>query len=90
MERQKALHLLYDHIQNKSKVHDHIAVESYEETSDGILVTTSDGNSHSGSILVGADGIHSRVRKLVAEKLGANNHALALDMNQGMLCTNCF
>jgi 2-polyprenyl-6-methoxyphenol hydroxylase-like FAD-dependent oxidoreductase len=39
-----------------------IAIVRYEEATNGVLVTTQDGTTHHGHILVGADGIHSRLR----------------------------
>lgn len=68
MERCKALEILHRHVRDKSKLHAHTAVVSYEETADGVIVTTGDGKTHHGHILVGADGVHSRVKEQMAEK----------------------
>ncbi|KAL1964470.1 hypothetical protein VTN77DRAFT_6896 [Rasamsonia byssochlamydoides] len=82
IERRRLLRLLYSHIQDKSKVHDHTAVVSYEEDSDGIIVTTADGRSFRGDILIGADGIHSRVRAVMSERIRKENHALSKEIDQ--------
>lgn len=37
--------------------------ERFEQDDDGVLLTLSDGTSHRGSALIGADGVHSAVRK---------------------------
>ncbi|PWY92291.1 FAD/NAD(P)-binding domain-containing protein [Aspergillus heteromorphus CBS 117.55] len=69
MERCEALRIVHSHIANPSKLHAHNGVVAYDETTDGVVVTTADGNPHRGDILIGADGIHSRVRQLMAEKI---------------------
>ncbi|KAL4953547.1 hypothetical protein BDW69DRAFT_200095 [Aspergillus filifer] len=69
MERSRALQILHGHIQDKSKIHALNGVVDYEETTEGVTVITQDGQSHRGDILVGADGIHSQVRKLIADKI---------------------
>jgi hypothetical protein len=71
-------------VKDKSKLHDQTAVVGYEETAEGVIVTTEDGTQHRGHILIGADGIHSRVRKLMADKIGVTNPALAKDINEGL------
>ncbi|KAJ5545269.1 hypothetical protein N7535_006348 [Penicillium sp. DV-2018c] len=82
MERCKALEVLYSHVKDKSKLHHHMAVSGYEETTDGITVTTEDGKQHHGHILIGADGIHSKVRKLMADKISVTDAPLAKEINE--------
>ncbi|KAL4772853.1 hypothetical protein BDW60DRAFT_216088 [Aspergillus nidulans var. acristatus] len=54
-------------INNKGeRIQVEIAIVRYEEATNGVLVTTQDGTTHHGHILVGADGIHSRLRRLVS------------------------
>ncbi|CEG00292.1 Monooxygenase, FAD-binding [Ostreococcus tauri] len=38
-------------------------VEKYEHRGDKIVATLTDGTEHEGDVLIGADGIHSRLRK---------------------------
>lgn len=83
IERRRLLQVLYKHIRDKSKVHDHTAVVSYEEHDDGVVVTTSDGRSFRGDVLVGADGIHSIVRAVMSERISRINHALSTEIDQG-------
>ncbi|KGO78275.1 Monooxygenase, FAD-binding [Penicillium italicum] len=82
MERCKALEALYSHVKDKSKLHARTAVVEYEETAQGITVTTEDGEQHHGHILIGADGIHSKVRKLMADKISVTNQARAKEINE--------
>ncbi|KAJ5779108.1 hypothetical protein N7457_006828 [Penicillium paradoxum] len=84
VERCKALEALYNHVKDKSKLHEHTAVVGYEETAQDITVTTDDGKQHHGHILIGADGIHSRVRKLMADKISMTDQSLAKEINEGM------
>ncbi|KAL4812982.1 hypothetical protein BDW67DRAFT_188103 [Aspergillus spinulosporus] len=83
MERSEALKILHDHIQDKSRLHASNGVVGYKETTDGVLVATQDGTTHHGHILVGADGIHSRVRQLMAERIGKEDPELAMELIQG-------
>ncbi|PGH28923.1 hypothetical protein GX50_08329 [[Emmonsia] crescens] len=61
-ERQRALKIFYSHL-DKSKVLTGKAVRDVELLHDGVTVTTEDGSVYSGDILVGCDGIHSKVRR---------------------------
>ncbi|KAJ5680157.1 hypothetical protein N7455_008755 [Penicillium solitum] len=81
MERCKALEVLHSHVQDRSKLHARTAVVGYEETPQGVIVTTEDGEQHHGHILVGADGIHSNVRKLMADKISVTDQSLAKEIN---------
>lgn len=83
MERCKALEVLHSHVQGRSKLHAGSAVVGYEETPQGIIVTTEDGEQYQGHILIGADGIHSNVRKLMADKISATDQSLAKEINGG-------
>ncbi|OJZ82860.1 hypothetical protein ASPFODRAFT_337363 [Aspergillus luchuensis CBS 106.47] len=71
MERSGMLRILHNHIADPRKLHSQSPVVAYEETPEGITVTTADGQTFPGSILIGADGIHSRVRQLMADKIRA-------------------
>lgn len=83
MERCKALETLHNHVNDKSKLHPRTAVVSYEETAEGVIVSTDDGVQHHGHILIGADGIHSKVRYLMAEKINKTNQSLAKEITEG-------
>lgn len=83
IERCELLRILYDHINDKSKIHDHAPVLAYNSTEDGVAVTLVSGASHHGDVLIGADGTHSQVRKFLAEKI---SHIDPANINAGMLC----
>ncbi|KAJ5476081.1 hypothetical protein N7475_001810 [Penicillium sp. IBT 31633x] len=82
MERCKALEVLHSHVRDKSKLHAQTAVVGYEETAQGVIVTTEDGEQHKGHILIGADGIHSKVRKLMAERISATDESVAREITE--------
>lgn len=54
---------LYDKIQDKSRVLTSENVVTVQNASSHATVTTKTGNSYTGDMLVGADGIHSTVRQ---------------------------
>lgn len=57
------LQVLFENIRDKTKVLTSKRVQHVELVDDGVLVKTSDGSVYTGDILIGADGIHSTVRK---------------------------
>ncbi|KAK0664378.1 FAD-dependent monooxygenase andE [Lasiodiplodia hormozganensis] len=63
VDRQMALEVFYDHLRDKSKVLLDKRVLQVTPLETGVQVTTKDGSTYTGDILVGADGIHSTVRK---------------------------
>lgn len=62
VERKHAVQALFDNLQDKSKVHTSSGVVKVESYPDGATVETSDGSLFCGDIVIGADGVHSRVR----------------------------
>ncbi|GME27080.1 Monooxygenase FAD-binding protein [Neofusicoccum parvum] len=76
IERCEFLRILHSNLTDKSRLHAHKEVCSYEETESGVTVTVSDGSTYEGTILVGADGVHSKTRKLMSEKLRPKNKEL--------------
>lgn len=68
-DRQSLLQILYDHIKHKERVHLRKKVTEVKLVEKGVEAICSDGSVVSGTILVGADGIHSHVRRSM-HKLG--------------------
>ncbi|KAH7551418.1 hypothetical protein BM1_09734 [Bipolaris maydis] len=62
LSRQQLLRVLFKHIQNKSVVHTNQRVAKIEHTSRGVKVYAQSGSVFEGDIVVGADGVHSKVR----------------------------
>ncbi|KAJ5371886.1 hypothetical protein N7517_003892 [Penicillium concentricum] len=83
VERCKALEALHSHVRDKSKLHAQTAVVGYEETAHGVTVTAENGEQYHGHMLIGADGIHSKVRKLMADKISVTDQSLAKEINEG-------
>ena len=57
------IQILYYNLQDKSRILTSKAVKEVRQNSDGVRVLTSDGSIFLGEMLVGADGIHSTVRR---------------------------
>jgi FAD dependent monooxygenase len=62
-ERRNFLRSLYEQLEDKSKILLNRKVIAVEMLDEGVRVRCEDGSFFEGSIVVGADGIHSRVRK---------------------------
>lgn len=64
------LEMLYKRLPNhETRVLGGKAFDTMETTSEGVRVTCKDGSVYEGSIVVGADGVNSAVRKQMATKL---------------------
>ncbi|KAJ5309707.1 uncharacterized protein N7443_002168 [Penicillium atrosanguineum] len=62
LERQKMLEILFDNLPDKSKILCGKKITQIEDFEDAVTVHTDDGNMYKGDLVVGADGVHSRVR----------------------------
>ncbi|KAK7928378.1 hypothetical protein PG985_005376 [Apiospora marii] len=69
IERSRYLCALRDSISDQSKLRAREGIVGYEEGPDGVTVTTDKGNRIQGSILVGADGVHSSIRSMLYPKI---------------------
>ncbi|KAK8869002.1 fad binding domain-containing [Apiospora arundinis] len=69
IERSRYLSALRDGVADQTKLRAREGIVSYEEGPHGVTVTTDKGNRIEGSILVGADGIHSAIRAMMHPKV---------------------
>ncbi|TID05181.1 FAD-dependent monooxygenase atmM [Colletotrichum higginsianum] len=63
IDRQFLLQVLYDNIKDKGKILTSKRVTGVEVTAVGVQVQTQDGCTYAGDFLIGADGVHSTIRK---------------------------
>ncbi|KAF6801054.1 FAD binding domain-containing protein [Colletotrichum musicola] len=63
--RAHLIRALYDALPDDAKARYHTGKKLAEirSTEDGVVVTCADGSSYAGSIVIGADGVHSAVRR---------------------------
>ncbi|KAI4955882.1 hypothetical protein J4E91_000091 [Alternaria rosae] len=71
-DRQTCVSHLYEGLPDKSKIHSSRRLERVEQTDTGVRVHLANGSTEEGDMVIGADGVHSHVRKLMwdhADKL---------------------
>ncbi|KAF2621246.1 FAD binding domain-containing protein [Macroventuria anomochaeta] len=62
IEREVALRIMYDNLQDKSKIKLQKRISKVDHNENEVTVTCSDSTTFRGDILVGCDGVHSVVR----------------------------
>lgn len=67
LERQTFLQIIYNRLPHKEKVHTSKRVLRIEKTASNYRVHVQDGTVYDGDLVVGSDGVHSTVRKLMWE-----------------------
>lgn len=87
MERKFWLKCLYNTIEDKSRIRANSGVASYVESEEGVEVTTESGEIIKGDILIGADGVHSHIRGLIADKIESTDAAAAQRMRECYVST---
>ncbi|KAI1172483.1 hypothetical protein F4777DRAFT_512060 [Nemania sp. FL0916] len=63
--RPSLLQTLFEGLPNKSKIRTGVGIEDIETTEMGVRVHLSDGSIEEGSIVIGADGVHSKTRGIM-------------------------
>ncbi|RAH87290.1 monooxygenase [Aspergillus japonicus CBS 114.51] len=71
VDRHHLLRTLHDHITDKSRLLPNKRITTVHHLPDGVEVTTADGSTYRGEILVGADGTHSTVRQAIVARATA-------------------
>lgn len=69
------IQILYNNLKDKTRILTSESIVQVSQNHNGISVITKDGSTYSGEILVGADGIHSTVRRemwRIADAIGPN------------------
>ena len=67
MERRIFLEVLYNGLPDKSRILMNKTVKSVQEDEDGVEVFCNDGTSERGDIVIGCDGVHSKIRETTWE-----------------------
>ncbi|KAI1463066.1 FAD/NAD(P)-binding domain-containing protein [Daldinia caldariorum] len=83
IERQSCLDVLYNGLEDKSRIRTNVGVVSFEEDEHGITVKTDHGDSIRGSILVAADGVHSTIRGFLANAVSETDPERSRCLNRG-------
>jgi 2-polyprenyl-6-methoxyphenol hydroxylase-like FAD-dependent oxidoreductase len=68
-ERRRLIQLLLESLpEYQSHVRTNKSVQSIQEHDEGVSVSFEDGSVEHGSMVIGADGVHSTVRRMLSEK----------------------
>ncbi|KAJ5116194.1 hypothetical protein N7456_000542 [Penicillium angulare] len=91
LERRQILELLYNNLRDNSKIRVATEVTKIDEINDSVVIELKDGSTVRGDILVGADGVHSRIREEIwriadKETQGQYNSARLRDCEVSVSC----
>jgi FAD dependent monooxygenase len=86
-DRQRCVTHLYDGLPDKSKIRTSARVDRIEHTETGVKVFLTDGTFEEGDIVIGADGVHSRVRQLMWDYAAENEPNAIPDSDKQALFT---
>lgn len=91
LERRLLLQTLYDTLRDKSRTHLDKDVKKIEHLPNGVVVTCSDGSTYIGDVVVGADGIRSKVRGWMRERVSkaGSSHLLKSDVHSKYVRACC-
>jgi flavin-dependent dehydrogenase len=63
LEREAVLRVLYENLKDKSQIKLQKKISKVDHNSEEVIVLCEDGTAVSGDVLVGCDGVHSKVRQ---------------------------
>ncbi|KAL4975551.1 hypothetical protein BDW66DRAFT_167055 [Aspergillus desertorum] len=89
VERQRVLRALWDAVKDKSKIHLCTTITKIEHIDEGVRVETRDGRVFTGSIVVGADGVHSATRNEMWRLAEADNICISGDKKAIQSSVSC-
>lgn len=85
LDRQVFLRKLYEKLPDHSKVYEKARVEEIIEENSKTRVILADGREFVGDVVVGADGVHSKVREIMWDKANAANPGMiTVEEKRGM------
>lgn len=65
------MRILYEQLPDRSKVHEKARVEEIIEKDEKAHVMLKDGREFVGDVVIGSDGVHSKVREIMWDKANA-------------------
>lgn len=77
LDRQKLLDILYRNYPDKINIITGTKVTEVRKVDNGVCVSTDDGTLYHGDLVVGADGVHSRMRSEMWRLAGAAHKSVA-------------
>lgn len=84
-DRHFLLKTIYNNIKDKSHLLPGRRVTKIEQNHKGTTVICQDGTSYTGDVVIGADGVHSRVRETIFRDMEVNApHLLNSEDKSGM------
>ncbi|KAL0929732.1 FAD binding domain-containing protein [Colletotrichum truncatum] len=88
LERRRLLRILYDCLPDKSPIRTGSDVKKVTQTADGVEVVLGDGSSEKGHIILGCDGVYSRVRNFMWENAKILNPSSVIDAEKKRIQTH--
>lgn len=90
MERRHAVQGIWDGLKDKSKVHTSTGLLKVTCDDDGVTAEAANGQVFRGDIIIGADGVHSRVRQEMQRIAAADKPGVDLfPENEGKFVLRC-
>lgn len=86
MDRQKFLQIAYEGLTKKHNVLTRKRVVEVRQLEHGITVAVADGTEYEVDLVVGADGVHSRVRSEIWKMAGENRPASVSRRERRSIC----
>lgn len=79
LDRQKMLEILYENYPDRRSIRLGERVTKIESCGNAVIVRTSKGSAYRGHLIVGADGVHSKVRQEIWNTLERTSSGVATE-----------